>query len=74
MSKLLSQHLVSTGRSNTEKRAGFEICPLARVALAVLYQKIVLLDIDQIAQEGNGMKPYYASWKISSLFDFGPLF
>lgn len=78
LSLLLSQHLFSVAQSNTNelKRAGLQMFSLARLTLAMPYQKIVLLNVDYVIQERYGMKPCYVTGrsKMSRLFYLGPLF
>lgn len=68
----MSQNLDATEESDTKSR--IRILPISLCAIGVLHQKLVLLDIDQITEEGNAIKPYYVSQEISSLFGFVPLF
>lgn len=68
----MSQNLDATEKSDT--KSGIQDLPIGLITIGVLYQKLVLLDIDQTTQGGNGIKTYYLSQEISSLFDFVPLF
>lgn len=69
----MSQNLDATEKSDTKSR--IQDLPISLSAIGVLYQKMDLLDTDQITQEGNNTKPFYVSQEISSLLDFFvPLF